>query len=66
MKAEISLLEESAEMLHDKFQINLTEKVNGNWLADLINKALSEYAKHLTVIRQKGESHESNDIQSRT
>ena len=46
--AEISLLKESKEnndMLHNEFQINLTKKVNGNWLADLINKALVDYEK---------------------
>ena len=46
--AEISLMPNSldnGEMLHDEFQLNLTEKVNGNWLATLINKALREYSK---------------------
>jgi len=46
--AEISLMPNSldnGEMLHDEFQLNLTEKVNGNWLATLINKALREYNK---------------------
>ena len=45
MKAEISLIKNEAGMLHDEFQINLTEKVNGSWLSDLINKALVRYEK---------------------
>jgi len=45
LKAEISLLEDRVGMLHNSFRIDLTEAVNGNWLADFINKALVEYSK---------------------
>lgn len=45
IKAEVSTLVSGSEMLHDHFEIHLTEKVNGNWLADLINKGLKEYEK---------------------
>ena len=45
IKAEVSLIEDDGEMLHEHFEVHLTEKVNGNWLADLINKGLEDYDK---------------------
>ena len=47
IRAEISTMKStkksSDSMLDDEFEIRLTEEVNGNWLADLINKALEDY-----------------------
>jgi len=55
MKAEVSLIEDDGTMLHDRFEISLTEKVNGNWLADLINKGLTEYANRQSLPTEQRE-----------
>jgi len=43
IKADVKPVDEPDRMLHDKFELRLTERVNGEWLQRIINRALEIY-----------------------